>query len=814
MLVRALSDRFEDYFAQDEHHDTVLWFDPEGEYAALLAHLTGLPLWRYEDSLLLVRYRLIQRAPGERAVVYLPLAREQAESLRPFFATSLVFRERLYKLLRRQGLAFPDDPDVAHELRALLPRLAARSVGKGRAFWEYNLANLERARETLIGSFDDALLRFLSQPQVMLAELKREKLDGLFFAQLESAYGLVAAPEDDPGDVAQRLTAQLALARAFTGAGQPADFPYTARLPEPLYFERCEAFLDRWQRDALHKTAYVRLVDGLEKRYNLAGWVSGLPLTVGMGLKATFADVETILWQRAEAAMNQLASEAEWRDWLEEHKAHTEGRASSFWAQEGRAPGWGLMARAGRLLTGIGLVRDELDRLSSSAAFLDRYAETWWQVDHDFRLLREALDAQPVSYDWLRERCARAYRQILRRMNDRFCTLLDAEKTWPPAGMMPQEQFWASAEATARPGQRMAVMFVDALRYELAQELFESLEKEGAGSRRDLGPCLAAIPTVTGIGMSALLPGGDRRVIAYGSDWDISLAGSGNLKDKSTRQQWLAQQVPGVKFYNLGDLLNTPTDRIPEVDRYVVFETTLDQVGETASQQAWNVFSTLLQSVKKGVHKLLALGVSHVHIVADHGFLLLDEVGEHEKVSVRDVPALAKKSRYVLGHHLGHTEQLSFPVPGSEGLTAWYPRGIGCFRTPGPYNYVHGGLSLQELVVPHLVVSQQVVGRTVRVEAELPSVIRNAQFKVELAPSSAELFDQPRQVSLSLEKAGEPVVPALSCVVGPGGPAVVDVFLPMGCGLVPGDRVRWVLRDAVTDEVLAEQEATSQVDLW
>jgi len=144
--------------------------------------------WRYEGSLLQVRYRLIHRAPGERAVVYLPLRREEAEILRPFFATSCLFRERLYRFLRRQGLDFPDDPQVAHELRALLPRLAARSVGKGHAFWEYNLANLERARETLLGNFDNTLLNFLAQPQAQLNELKPEKLDGLFFAQLESAY--------------------------------------------------------------------------------------------------------------------------------------------------------------------------------------------------------------------------------------------------------------------------------------------------------------------------------------------------------------------------------------------------------------------------------------------------------------------------------------------------------------------------------------------------------------------------------------------------------------------------------------------------
>jgi len=814
MLIRALTDEFQRYFDQAAHHDTVLWFDPEGEYTALLDHLVGLPLWHYEGSLLQVHYRLIRRTPGERAVVYLPLTREKAEILRPFFATSLVFRERLYKLLRRQGLNFPDDPQVAHDVRALLPRLAARSVGKGRAFWEYNLANLERARETLLGNFDDALLRFLSQPQATLAELKAGKLDGLFFAQLESAYGLAAVPEDNPDDVAGRLAAQLVLVRAFVGAGQPASFAYAARLPEPLYFERCEAFLDRWQRDALHKTAYVRLSDGLAQRYNLAEWVAGLPMATGMELKATFADVEAILWQQAEAAMSRLASEADWRVWLEGHRAQIEARAASFWAQEGRAPGWGLLAGAGHLLTGIQLVRGELDRLASPADLLRRYADVWWRTDHDFRLLREALDAQSASYDWLRDRCTRAYREILGRMNDRLCTLLDTEEAWPPAGLAAQDSFWAGVAAAVQAGRRVAVMFVDALRYELAQELLGSLDREGAGQQRELATCLAAIPTVTEIGMSALLPGGDRRKVSYQSDWAITIEGSANLKDKSARQQWLAQSLPDVRFYNLGDLLNSPADQIPEAAVYVVFETTLDQVGETASRQAWNAFSTLLQSVKKGIHKLLALGVNQVHVVADHGFLLLDEVGEHDKVSVRDVPALAKKSRYVVGRHLGYTDQLCFAVPGSEDLTAWFPRGIGCFRTPGPYNYVHGGLSLQELVVPHLVISQQVMGRPVRVQADLPSVIRNAQFRIELVPVSANLFDQPRQVTLSLEKAGEPVVPPLSCVVRPGGPTIVDLFLPMGCGLTPGDRVGWLLRDAATGELLAEQEAVSQVDLW
>ena len=814
MLVQALTDHFNTYFDQASHNDTALWFDPPEEYAGLLDHLTRIPLWRHEGSLLQLRYKLITRGEHERTVVYLHLPQEDAEVLRPFFATSLIFRERLYRFLRRQGLDFPDDPQVAHELRALLPRLAARSVGKGRAFWKYNLANLERARDTLLGNFDDALLRFLAQPEITLSELTQEKLDGLFFAQLESAYGLAVSSEGDPSEVARRLTAQLALVRAFTDAGQPADFPYAAQLPEPLHFTPCCAFLDRWQRDNLYKTAYTHLADGLEKLYDLAGWATALPATTGLGLMPTFGNVESALWKNAEAGMDDLESEADWRDWLMGHRPQFEARARSFWAVEGRSPAWGLLTRAADLLAAAHGARDELDRLATPEEMLQRYADSWWRIDQDFRLLRQELDAQPKSHDRLRDRCARSYREILHRMNDRFSTLLEAEGHWPPAAVDAQDAFWAQIMEVSKPEERMAIMFIDALRYELGRELWQALENDKAGDRREVLARIAAIPTITPIGMTALLPGGDRRQVSYGENWEITIDDSGDLMHKDARRSWMHRHLEGAAFYNLEELVSTPTDQIPEASAYVVFDTTLDAVGEMAGALAWNTFSKLLQSVKIGIHKLLELGVEQVHVVADHGFLLLDQVAEHEKVTVRDVPALAKKSRYLVGSDLGTTSQLLFPVPGSRDLLAWFPRGIGCFRTPGAYNYAHGGLSLQELVVPHLTVVQQVMGRPVGIRVELPTVIHSAQFKVTVEPVSGGMFDQPRQVSLTLEKAGQPVIPPLSHTVRPAEGIEIDVFLPMGCGLQPGDKMRWQMRDAVTEEVLAEQEATSQVDLW
>jgi hypothetical protein len=501
---------------------------------------------------------------------------------------------------------------------------------------------------------------------------------------------------------------------------------------------------------------------------------------------------------------------------LGHHSGPIGARVGDLWAREGDDPGWAILDLARDILVAINILRGDLDRWVCTGDALRDYARGSHCVDQDYRRLRAMLSDSIHAHDRLRDRCVRSYRDVLRRMNDRFTMLLETEGHWPPRDnpLPPQDHFWAEVAGERESNQRVAVMFIDALRYELAQELFQQLDREAAGDRRALTARLAAIPTVTPIGMTALLPGGDRREVDHDGEWRIFIADSRNLKDKSARKDWLERQLGDVQFYNLSDLLDTPADRIPEASVTVVFDTTLDAVGETASTIAWNTFGPLLQAVKKGIYNLLELGIDRIHVVTDHGFLLLDEVAEHEKVSLRDIPAQAKKSRYVVGHHLGHTDQLSFPVPGSEGLEAWFPRGVGCFRTPGPYNYVHGGLSLQELVVPHLKIEQQVTGRPVSVAADFPAVIRNAQPDVRLHAVEPGMFDQPRQVAVALEKEGEPVVPPFSQVVGPAGPVKAHIFLPRGCGLEPGDRVRWVLRDAITEEVLDEREAVSQVDLW
>jgi len=361
----------------------------------------------------------------------------------------------------------------------------------------------------------------------------------------------------------------------------------------------------------------------------------------------------------------------------------------------------------------------------------------------------------------------------------------------------------------------VAVIFVDALRLELAHALADRLRRDMDAGDIALHTRIVTLPAITPVCMPALLPDGHARKIDYTDDWQVTIGNSGNLASKPEREAYLRAKYPRVQIYGeISTLLELPADQMPALaDLCITFHTALDKIGETAQELALTTFSEIIKQVERAIRKLREAEVQDIIVLTDHGFLLLDDVSEADKSPVKDVPALKSGSRYLVGRGLGHTDQLRFPVPGSRDLEGWYPRGIGCFRTPGKYNYAHGGVSLQEIVIPCLIVTQQAAGGVVAVEMSTPAEIRGKLLKVKLRPVASKVFDRERRVKLALVKGDQPIV-AFDQVIEPVGEAEVKVLLPDDAPLEIGDKVTWRLSDAVTGQVIAQQPAVNQVDFF
>ena len=817
MLIQTIVDEFNTYFEQNPDHDTILWFDPQREWERLLPYLQPhLPLLVFEGSQLHLRYQLVNRSPGQRFVVYLPFKpiksaaeRGEAEYMRPFVYTSKIFDATIEAVLRDQSIALPDAPGAMRPIRPLLPALAVASVGKGRAFWE-GIVNLETALARLIPDFEDLLLRLLAFPARTMAELEAPKTAGPFFDLLATQFGVDLPQEGEEEGWADRFTATLCLVDVYLAADQPAGFPFQSVLPDPVHWDRCRNFLRKWQRDEMFKDAFTRRARAVDGQYSLAGWVKGLPHPPAT---SAFLNVERAVWEGIRAELDSIADKPQVVAFCRSQRETFQRRAQGFWAREGSLAGWAALDRMAEVVIGADETLAELPRYPTVQALIGRYTQTWWQVDCAYRRFRAELDRGVGHLDSALKWTQRIYQDFLEAVNDRFVKALTQEDRWPPDGMaLGAGDLWEGS-LTGSKGRR-AIVFVDALRYELGQELVERLQP---GPQATPDAALCPLPSVTALGMAALLPGWpDFRVDYAGGKWVITAPGfEGNVAVKDQRLTWLGQHLANVTIFGLNQWLSTPlTDVAKDVTWIVVTSTEIDAVGEGAGTVAWHTLDALLDRLEQAVRRLLALGCAEVHVVSDHGFLLRENIRESDKVAMDVEGVLKKAERYLVGRGLPPTDLPAMPVSGSDDLIAWFPRGVGCFVTPGPYDFMHGGISLQELVTAHVMVLQSVTERPVSVSLELTTgpEIRNAIFKIRLVPRGVDLWTRARQVKVDIARERKRVSREWKAVVERD---VVEMSLRLDpdSGLAVGDGIAIRVWDAVTGEALAQQPATVYVDL-
>jgi hypothetical protein len=149
------------------------------------------------------------------------------------------------------------------------------------------------------------------------------------------------------------------------------------------------------------------------------------------------------------------------------------------------------------------------DYSRSQDSLLDFYIGSLREVD---RLQREFEQAAADHYGESEEQIAKVKQQarrVYRRLTDRIQELFmrHLEKAgWPPTGRLANADLFDKVVAPKlqESGRRVALLLVDALRYELGVALQQQLSSEG---QVNLQAAFAQLPTVTPVGMASLLPG-------------------------------------------------------------------------------------------------------------------------------------------------------------------------------------------------------------------------------------------------------------------------------------------------------------------
>lgn len=279
-------------------------------------------------------------------------------------------------------------------------------------------------------------------------------------------------------------------------------------------------------------------------------------------------------------------------------------------------------------------------------------------------------------------------------------------------GIGRQRDFYARyVQPLAGKGIRTFVIISDALRYETAAELCGRLAGTTRGSAR-LESMQAVFPSVTKFGMAALLPG---RALSLSEEMEVLVDGLPTrtaaerekvlraANEKSVAVQY--KEVLGMKRAERRELVSGR-------DVVYIYHDIIDATGHkpATEQKVFEACGTAVQELLN----LLRIVVNDmqgtdVFLTSDHGFLYTySPLREGEKLTkaVIDGPVCEAGRRYALTPPSARAEFL-LPVRmeelGGTPVRGFTPRDPTRLKTSGGENYVHGGISLQELAVPVIV---------------------------------------------------------------------------------------------------------------
>ena len=268
-----------------------------------------------------------------------------------------------------------------------------------------------------------------------------------------------------------------------------------------------------------------------------------------------------------------------------------------------------------------------------------------------------------------------------------------------------QYDFYDTEIATA--DQKVVVIISDALRYEDAQELLSEMHGDSKNTA-EIRYMLASIPSKTNVGMAQLLPGKDK---TFNED-DIKSDGL-STSGTANRTKLLKTLNEASDAIQYGDLEGLERPQVREVfknDIVYVYHDVIDATGDkkASERRTFDAVEDSVEELKKFVKLLHAsYNVAKVYITADHGFLYNDEeIKEKDKENIAESAAINTHNRYYLTKAQTNPE-LGYSIPFSatsifkDDLFVIIPFSVNRYKKQGVgHQFVHGGGSIQELVVP------------------------------------------------------------------------------------------------------------------
>lgn len=481
----------------------------------------------------------------------------------------------------------------------------------------------------------------------------------------------------------------------------------------------------RWKNSRTSGAAFGILSAKYQDLLNVAGDLTDRDIRAVMGMD-TFEEVDRhIIRGLVHAMSTQTVSAPDVLNWVRQ-------RRQSHWfadyADIYQAIAFATEFQQALAETNLGM--------SSLTEGVKRYTGSWYRLDQLYRkfVFHYQKAGQSSLLGALFEAVENRYtNSFVRPMNDAWQDHLANAATWEVPGYPKQGDFYQDQAAMfRRQDQKVVVIISDALRYEVAEECLRRIR----GLNRfdaDLKPMISSLPSYTQLGMAALLP---HRALELAADGDGTvLADGASTVGLQAREKRLAAGRDGdrAKTISAEEAMGMRTDEGKDLfrdhDIVYIYHNRIDAIGDkrATEDQTFGAVEDALDDLVKLVRKLTSANFSNVLITADHGFLYQHQPLDDATFALADPDGdeiLMRNRRFVIGKGLRETSGMKkFTAAGlglSGDLDVLIPNSLNRLRVKGAGSrFVHGGATLQEIVVPVIKVGKKRLADVNQVEVQI-----------------------------------------------------------------------------------------------
>jgi len=699
----------------------VFWYDNRLEFRANFEalELPGVEKIELGNNEFGVKYRILREQPEQKFLLY----REGAEPpylenwlLDVQLASGNCFRTDqvalwlaelelgpdCYPLLEAHA-AFFESAKRREDLRKLQQQVDSNNMLRLKM-----LAVCADAEPRLDVILEALLAELASAGDARIKLIESSGLSGFLWEQMRRAYGYVS---DQPG--LHDFVIELFKACFLMGT----DPEHKARLSAESL-----VFLKRWKDSRSHQQSFELLSEQCAEVLQISDRLHGLDYRKLMELDYFELIDRKILSELVHEVVARTVTSQEVEQWVRQ-------RRQSHWFTHFEDV-YLAVDHAAQFLQLLDTAQLEMTSLSDG---VEKYAQSWYRLDQLYRkfVYHARESGQASLLEELNTQVENHYtNNFLVRLNDRWQQHVDTAHRWEAAPIMLQRNFFGRyVKPFVERKTKVCVVISDAFRYEVGEEL-QSLIRREDRFEAELEPALSMLPSYTQLGMAALLP--NQALQLAENDSGGAMVNGHSAQGAVNRGKILAAAVPNSEVVLAKDLLamNQVDSRalLRDNDVVYVYHNLIDKTGDTrdTEERVFAAAEETLSELVRLVKKLTNANASNLLITADHGFIYQNlplEESDFLSTEPDGDEVLYRDRRFVLGRGLCSQAGFKTFSPnqlGLEGtLEVQIPKSINRLRLKGSGSrFVHGGATLQEVVIPVVRINKKRQSDVGRVEVD------------------------------------------------------------------------------------------------